>query len=107
MTKATEFQTYKNTISYPSSILPNQVKVYMSRECVILPICGNPVPFHISTIKNVVCPDPDGTAYYLRLTFYVARSTIGKDTPVNMSKLISKYAHRASFIRELTSRSLS
>jgi len=106
VSKAKELTTYKSTSRYPDCS-PNQVKVDMNTECVILPICGNPIPFHISTIKNVVCPDPDGTAHYLRLNFYAAGSAIGKDTPANMSKLITKYAHRASFIRELTFRSLS
>jgi len=100
-----ELETYKRTSSYPDSVQPNQVKVDMANQCVILPICGNPVPFHISTIKNIVMPDDD-TATLLRINFYTAGMAVGKDAPANMAKLVAKYAPYASFIRELTFRSL-
>lgn len=100
-----ELETYKSTKEYPSNVQPNQVKVDMASECVLLPLFGNPVPFHISTIKNVVLPDPDN-ATLLRINFYTAGMALGKEAPANMSKLVPKYAPYASFIRELTFRSL-
>jgi len=102
---AEELNAYSSAKDYPDFVLPNQVRVDMVQECVILPICGNPIPFHISTIKNVVLPEPD-TASYLRINFYTAGVTISKDTPTNTVKLIQKYAPHATFIRELTFRSL-
>mmetsp|Transcript_14731 Transcript_14731/g.31999 ORF Transcript_14731/g.31999 Transcript_14731/m.31999 type:complete len:1063 (-) Transcript_14731:109-3297(-) len=103
--KAEELDAYKNTKSLPDNVLPNQVKVDMANQCVILPIAGNPVPFHISTIKNVVLPDPDSAAY-LRINFYTAGMAVGKDCPLNTAKLVQKYAPYATFIREMTFRSL-
>ena len=103
--KAEELEAYKDTKSLPDNVLPNQVKVDMANQCVILPICGNPVPFHISTIKNVVLPDPD-SASYLRINFYTAGIAVGKDCPENTVKLVQKYAPYATFIREMTFRSL-
>jgi nucleosome binding factor SPN SPT16 subunit len=103
--KAEELEAYKRTKDLPENILPNQVKVDMANQCVILPICGNPVPFHISTIKNGVLPDPD-SASYLRINFYTAGMAVGKDAPENTVKLIQKYAPYATFIREMTFRSL-
>jgi nucleosome binding factor SPN SPT16 subunit len=100
-----ELETYRRTKEYPDNIQPNQVKVDMANQCVILPICGNPIPFHISTIKNVVLPDPD-SATYLRINFYTAGMAVGKDAPENMAKLVAKYAPYATFIREMTFRSL-
>jgi len=100
-----ELETYKKTSNYPDTVQPNQVKVDMASQCVLLPICGNPVPFHISTIKNIVMPDDD-TATLLRINFYTAGMAVGKDAPANMAKLVAKYAPYASFIRELTFRSL-
>jgi nucleosome binding factor SPN SPT16 subunit len=100
-----ELQTYRRTRDYPENTQPNQVKVDMANQCVILPICGNPVPFHISTIKNVVMPDADN-ATLLRINFYTAGMAVGKEAPANMAKLVAKYAPYASFIRELTFRSL-
>ena len=106
--EAEELATYKRPKDYPDSVQPNQVKVDMASQCVILPICGIPVPFHISTIKNVVLPDPDITdsATLLRLNFYSAGQAVGKDAPANMAKLVAKYAPYTSFIREMTFRSL-
>jgi nucleosome binding factor SPN SPT16 subunit len=100
-----ELMTYGRTSDYPDNVQPNQVKVDMVNQCVILPICGNPIPFHISTIKNIVMPEDD-TATLLRINFYSAGQAVGKDAPVNMAKLVAKYAPYATFIRELTFRSL-
>jgi nucleosome binding factor SPN SPT16 subunit len=102
---AEELETYRSTKEYPGNVQPNQVKVDMVNQCVLLPIFGNPVPFHISTIKNVVLPDPDN-ATLLRINFYTAGMAVGKDAPPNTAKLVQKYAPYASFIRELTFRSL-
>eukprot|EP00548_Thalassiothrix_antarctica_P007330 CAMPEP_0194136608 /NCGR_PEP_ID=MMETSP0152-20130528/6618_1 /TAXON_ID=1049557 /ORGANISM="Thalassiothrix antarctica, Strain L6-D1" /LENGTH=1170 /DNA_ID=CAMNT_0038833343 /DNA_START=378 /DNA_END=3890 /DNA_ORIENTATION=- len=105
--KPEELVTYRSSKHYPDHVsVPNQVKVDMEKQCVILPICGNPVPFHISTIKNVVLPDPDNRASYLRINFYTAGMAVGKDAPVNTAKLVAKYAPYATFIREMTFRSL-
>lgn len=103
--RAEELETYKRTRDYPDNVQPNQVRVDMVNQCVILPICGNPVPFHISTIKNVVMPEADN-ATLLRINFYTAGMAVGKDAPANMVKLVQKYAPYASFIREMTFRSL-
>lgn len=103
--QAEDLETYSGTKAYPPNVLPNQVKVDMVNQCVLLPVCGNPVPFHISTIKNVVLPDPDN-ATLLRINFYTAGMAVGKDAPANMAKLVQKYAPYASFIREMTFRSL-
>ena len=103
--QAQDLETYKSTREYPGNVQPNQVKVDMVNQCVLLPIFGNPVPFHISTIKNVVLPDPDN-ATLLRINFYTAGIAVGKDAPANTAKLVQKYAPYASFIRELTFRSL-
>lgn len=103
--QAEELEAYRSPRDYPSNVQPNQVKVDMASQCVLLPVFGNPIPFHISTIKNVVLPDSDN-ATLLRINFYTAGMALGKDAPVNMLKLVEKYAPYASFIREMTFRSL-
>ncbi|KAL7575718.1 hypothetical protein ACA910_003052 [Epithemia clementina (nom. ined.)] len=102
--QAEELEAYKRTRDYPDP-QPNQVKVDMANHCVFLPISGIPVPFHISTIKNVVMPEADN-ATLLRINFYTAGVALGKEAPANMVKLVQKYAPYASFIREMTFRSL-
>mmetsp|Transcript_4030 Transcript_4030/g.5260 ORF Transcript_4030/g.5260 Transcript_4030/m.5260 type:complete len:1131 (-) Transcript_4030:110-3502(-) len=107
--KAEELQVYPRTRDYPDNVLPNQVKVDMGNKCVLLPIGGNPVPFHISTIKAAVLTTPESAtdaATHLRINFYTASMSLGKEASVNISKLVQKYAPYASFIRELTFRSL-
>ena len=104
--QAQELEAYRSTKDFPANIQPNQVKVDMANQCVLLPIFGNSVPFHISTIKNVVLPDADNDATLLRINFYTAGMAVGKDAPANMAKLVLKYAPYASFIREMCFRSL-
>lgn len=107
--KAEELQVYERTRDYPDNVLPNQIKVDMAKKCVLLPIGGNPVPFHISTIKAAVLTTPDSAidaATLLRINFYTASMALGKEASVNITKLVQKYAPYATFIRELTFRSL-
>jgi len=103
--KGEELETYSRTTAYPDQVLPNQVKVDMANKCVLLPIGGNPIPFHISTVKAAVIQQPDNVTY-LRINFYTAGMALGREASMNMSKLVEKYAPYASFIRELTFRSL-
>jgi nucleosome binding factor SPN SPT16 subunit len=108
--KAEDLEAYKNTKVYPDSALPNQIKVDMNNKAVLLPIGGSPVPFHISTIKTAVLTTPDSgmdAATLLRINFYTANMSLGKDASINITKLIQRYAPYATFIRELTFRSLN
>lgn len=102
---ASELQTYRDTESYPSDLVQNRLKVDMNKEAIIVPIDGQPVPFHISSVKNVSMPDAD-RATYLRINFYTPGQTISKDTPKNMQQLLAKHGHVYPFIKELTFRSL-
>jgi nucleosome binding factor SPN SPT16 subunit len=102
---AEEIEVYKKTVDYPDNVLPNQIKVDMPNKCVLLPIGGNPVPFHISTIKAATPQNLDNV-HYLRLTFYSAGTSLGKEASKNIGKLVEKYSPYASFIREMTFRSL-
>ena len=100
-----ELEAYKRTRDYPDNVLPNQIKVDMGKQVVLLPIGGNPVPFHISTIKAAVIQNLDSVAY-LRINFYAAGLALGKEASRNIAKLVEKYAPYATFIREMTFRSM-
>lgn len=67
--EATELATYASTEHYPKDVSPHRLKVDMQNEAVLVPMNGQIVPFHISTIKNVSMPEPD-RATYLRINFY-------------------------------------
>lgn len=101
-----DLEAYKSPAEYPRDVQPNLLRVDFDNECLIVPINGQPVPFHISMIKNINMPDPD-RATYLRINFYGNGMSLGKDVPKNTVGLVGKYGDRVCFIKELTFRSLS
>ncbi|GBP65134.1 FACT complex subunit spt16 [Eumeta japonica] len=95
----------KSTVSYKSvSQMPKEnevkeLKLYVDRkyETIILPIFGVPVPFHISTIKNI-SQSVEGDYTYLRINFFHPGATMGKNE--------GNYAQPdATFVKEVTYRS--
>ncbi len=100
-----DLQAYRSTEHYPRDMRPHQVFVDMEREAVLLPIHGMHVPFHISTIKNVVQPEPDAAAY-LRINFYTPGQALGKDAPGIMTKLVQAHGQKCGFVKEMLFRSL-
>lgn len=76
----------KNTASYKSmSQMPREpevkdLKLYVDKkyETVIMPVFGIPVPFHISTIKNI-SQSVEGEYTYLRINFFHPGATMGRN----------------------------
>lgn len=54
-------------------------------ETVILPIFGVPVPFHISTIKNI-SQSVEGDYTYLRINFFHPGATMGRNEGGNYTQ---------------------
>jgi len=67
---AEDFECFKSSSEYPYEAKGSAVHVDMEREVLFLPLGGVPVPFHISTVKNVVMPEPEAKAALLKLNFY-------------------------------------
>ncbi|XP_039746660.1 FACT complex subunit spt16 isoform X2 [Pararge aegeria] len=96
----------KSTVSYKSvSQMPREnevkeLKLYVDRkyETVILPIFGVPVPFHISTIKNI-SQSVEGDYTYLRINFFHPGATMGRNEGGNYAQ------PDATFVKEVTYRS--
>lgn len=107
VTEAVELAAYRQPSEYPANVMPNQVSVDLQKECLILPINGQPVPFHVSTIKNVTMPEADRTINWMRINFYVPGSALGKEVNKNMQQLILKHGEKYTFIKEITYRSLN
>ena len=105
---ATDFNVYPSSEKYPYDAQGNRVHVDMEKEVVFLPIGGIPVPFHISTIKNVMMPDPD-SATYLKVTFYTPGQALGKEAPAQMAAIVNraKAENTDTFVKEFTFRSQS
>ncbi|CAK9797670.1 FACT complex subunit spt16 [Anthophora quadrimaculata] len=96
----------KSTISYKSlSHMPREpevkeLKLYVDKkyETVILPIFGIPVPFHISTIKNI-SQSVEGDYTYLRINFFHPGATMGRNEGGSYPQ------PDATFVKEVTYRS--
>ncbi|KAI9912477.1 hypothetical protein PsorP6_006497 [Peronosclerospora sorghi] len=101
--KEKSIKAYAGPQDYPPELRERQVMVDMRAEAVILPINGVPVPFHISTIKNVSKSEED-KATYLRINFFVPGTSLGRDVLPAMANAITKFPHKM-FIKELGFRS--
>ncbi|XP_029661597.1 FACT complex subunit spt16-like [Formica exsecta] len=96
----------KSTVSYKSlSHMPREpevkeLKLYVDKkyETVILPISGIPVPFHISTIKNI-SQSVEGDYTYLRINFFHPGATMGRNEGGSYPQ------PDATFVKEVTYRS--
>ncbi|XP_077299063.1 SPT16 homolog, facilitates chromatin remodeling subunit dre4 isoform X2 [Arctopsyche grandis] len=96
----------KNTVSYkgvgqmPREAEVRELKLYVDRkyETVILPIFGVPVPFHISTIKNI-SQSVEGDYTYLRINFFHPGATMGRNEGGSYTQ------PDATFVKEVTYRS--
>lgn len=101
-----EEKVRKSNVSYKSrSQMPNEpevkgLKIYVDKkyETVILPVFGLPVPFHISTIKNI-SQSVEGDYTYLRVNFYHPGATMARGEGSAFPQ------PDATFVKEVTYRS--
>ncbi|XP_038118186.1 FACT complex subunit spt16 isoform X1 [Culex quinquefasciatus] len=92
--------SYKGVNQMPREAEVKDLKLFVDRkyETVIMPIFGVPVPFHISTIKNI-SQSVEGDYTYLRINFFHPGATMGK-TETGMYP-----SPDATFVKEVTYRS--
>lgn len=92
--------SYKNTNQMPREPEIKELKIFVDKkfETVVLPIFGMPVPFHISTIKNI-SQSVEGDYTYLRINFFHPGSTVSKAESNNFANA------DANFLKEITYRS--
>ncbi|XP_064071632.1 FACT complex subunit spt16 isoform X2 [Vanessa tameamea] len=92
--------SYKTVSQMPRENEVKELKLYVDRkyETVILPIFGVPVPFHISTIKNI-SQSVEGDYTYLRINFFHPGATMGRNEGGNYAQ------PDATFVKEVTYRS--
>eukprot|EP00947_MAST-08B_sp_MAST-8B-sp1_P002039 g2039.t1 len=95
---------YDRPTQYPREAIATATHVDMDREVVFLPINGRPVPFHISTIKNVSKQDEE-EATYLRINFYTPGQALGKDAPAAMVAAVARWPLKI-YIKEMTIRAV-
>lgn len=99
-TKRKNNVSYKRPSDVPREPEIRELKLFVDKkyETVVLPIFGVPVPFHISTIKNI-SQSVEGDYTYLRINFFHPGSTLAK-----ADNTIASQAD-ASFLKEVTYRS--
>jgi len=94
---------YKSPKDFPKENEISDLKIYVDKknEAVILPVFGVPVPFHISTIKNV-STSVEGDYLYLRINFFFPGSTLEKGTafPTNEATFLKELTYRSYALKE-------
>ncbi|KAG1714064.1 FACT complex subunit spt16 [Nymphon striatum] len=92
--------SYKSFNLFPKESEVKELKIFVDKkyETVILPVYGIPVPFHISTVKNI-SQSIEGDYTYLRVNFFHPGSTLG-------SKEANQFpSPDSTFLKEITYRS--
>lgn len=96
-----EVVAYSSRENFPEAARKNQIYVDTRHESVLLPIQGQIVPFHVSTIKNV-SKNEEGKHFYLRINFLHPGVGIIKDSKYILPELKDPSNF---YIKELTFRS--
>jgi nucleosome binding factor SPN SPT16 subunit len=93
-----KFESYKKDTFLPKQTRDLKILIDKKNDSIILPIHGLPVPFHLSTLKNVTKSD-EGDFVYLRFNFVTPGQTLGRkeNTPFENPN--------ATFIRAISFRS--
>jgi len=95
-----KIEAYCSTEEYPKDMSLDEIYIDIEGQSVFAPINGIPIPFHISTIKNVVQPDPDRASTYLRLNFFSPGQS-GKDMAPGTAQMMGKYGKSSIFVKEM------
>ncbi|CAM1310156.1 SUPT16H (predicted), partial [Pycnogonum litorale] len=97
--------SYKNHNVFPKENGVKELKIFVDKkyETVILPVYGIPVPFHISTIKNI-SQSIEGDYTYLRVNFFHPGSMLGSKEsqlfPNPESTFLKEITYRSTNIKE-------
>eukprot|EP00835_Amoeboradix_gromovi_P004323 NODE_330_length_10876_cov_0.359840.p1 type:complete len:826 gc:universal NODE_330_length_10876_cov_0.359840:5183-7660(+) len=95
--KVKKFDAYRKDYQLPRETVKHKIMVDVRNECILLPICGQVVPFHITTLKNLSKND-ESEYVYLRFNF-ITPGTVAKKDQVPYDD------PNATFVRSLTFRS--
>lgn len=97
----TEVMSYSSRDTFPDAAKRNQIFVDARHESVLVPIQGQIVPFHVSTIKNV-SKNEEGNYFFLRINFQHPGSGIMKEGGYTLPDLKGP---NTFYLKELTFRS--
>ncbi|CAG9332559.1 unnamed protein product [Blepharisma stoltei] len=97
----TEVMSYSSRDTFPDAAKKNQIFVDARHESVLVPIQGQIVPFHVSTIKNV-SKNEEGSYFFLRINFLHPGAGIIKEGGYTLPDLKNPSTF---YLKELTFRS--
>jgi len=72
-----KFESYKRDNQLPSATADLKIMVDVKNQSIIVPIFGRPVPFHISTVKNVSKSEEDDYTF-LRINLLSPGQGVGR-----------------------------
>lgn len=93
-----KFACYRKEALLPKNVEDLKILVDRKNEAIVLPIFGQPVPFHVSTLKSVAKND-EGDSTYLRFNFVTPGQSMGKKESNPFED------ENATFVKSLTFRS--
>ena len=96
-----EVSSYLTKVNFPDAAKVNQIFVDTRHDSILLPVHGQIVPFHVSTLKNVSKYE-EGKFHFLRINFVHPGSGIGKDSKYLLPELTQPSNY---YIKELSFRS--
>lgn len=77
--KLEDLKAYNDVDFFPRDLKPNSIHIDNKHECILLPIKGAHIPFHVSTIKNLSSNYEDSSDFFvLRINFMVPNQTVSK-----------------------------
>lgn len=80
-----DLSTYNSSSDFPIESTKSQVYIDQEKMCVFVPVNGIPVPFHISTIRNVTKTEGEESGS-LRFNFYTPTTTVQRGIDIKLLK---------------------
>ncbi|KAK9477639.1 FACT complex subunit-domain-containing protein [Lipomyces japonicus] len=91
-----KFEAYKRESQFPPGVKDLKIAVDPKNQVIVVPICGRPVPLHISTLKNVSKND-EGEFVYIRLNFLTPGQNIGKKDDLPFEDASAQFVNSLSY----------
>lgn len=98
-----EVNSYMSKENFPDAAKSNLIFVDTRHDSILLPVHGQIVPFHVSTVKNV-SKNEEGKFHILRVNFVHPGAGIGRDSKYLLPELTDANNY---YIKELTFRSMN
>ncbi|KAK9376767.1 FACT complex subunit-domain-containing protein [Lipomyces chichibuensis] len=90
------FEAYKRESQFPVGVKDLKIAVDPKNQVIVVPICGRPVPLHISTLKNASKND-EGEYVYIRLNLLTPGQGVGKKDDLPFEDASAHFVHSLTY----------